>query len=73
MRLFTTMKDHIGNCKESIELFSKHSTHDSASAMFYSKLSALERMLQQVDKKVKAKASIEDIERKAEMDALGLS
>lgn len=45
LKLYVTMKDHFANVKESIDLFSSHSVSDSATSMFLSKLSALERML----------------------------
>ena len=67
LKLYVTMQDHFGNCKESIDLFSKHSTHDSASAMFYSKMAALERMLQQVEKKTKARAILKQREEEEEV------
>ena len=60
------MKEHFSNVKESIELFSRHSTHDSATAMFYSKLSALERSLQEVEKKTHASRILQEQEEKQE-------
>ena len=48
LKLYVTMQEHFGNVKECIELYSQHSIHDSATSMFYSKLSSLERMLGQV-------------------------
>ena len=64
LRLYVTMKEHFSNVKESIELFSRHSTHDSATAMFYSKLSALERSLQEVEKKTHASRILQEQEEK---------
>lgn len=60
------MEEHFGNVKESIELFSQHSTHDSATSMFYSKLTALERMLAEVEKKTHAKRIIREAEENKE-------
>ena len=70
LKLYVTMKDHFTNVKESIDLFSKHSTHDSATSMFYSKLSALERMLSQVEKKTQANRILEEREEKEEIGAV---
>ena len=66
LKLFLTMEEHFGNVKESIELFSQHSTHDSATSMFYSKLTALERMLAEVEKKTHAKRIIREAEENKE-------
>ena len=66
LKLYVTMEEHFANVKESIELFSQHSTADSATSMFYSKLSALERMLCEVEKKTHAKRMIKQAEENKE-------
>ena len=43
LKLYETMKDHFSNVKDSIELYSVHSTLDAATSLYYSKLGALER------------------------------
>ena len=60
------MEEHFANVKESIEPFSQHSTADSATSMFYSKLSALERMLHEMDKKLHIKRMIKQAEENKE-------
>lgn len=67
LKLYVTIIDHFSNVKESIELFSKHSTSDSATSMFLSKLSALERMLEQVEKKTSANRILAEREEKQEV------
>lgn len=67
LKLYVTMEEHFANVKESIELFSQHSTHDSATSMFYSKLTALERMLAEVEKKTHAKRTIREAEETKEV------
>ena len=67
LKLYVTMEGHFANVKESIELFAQHSTHDSATSMFYSKLTALERMLYEVEKKTHAKRIIRDAEEMKEV------
>ena len=67
LRLYVTMKDHFVNVKDSIELFSKHTTNDSATSMFISKLSALESMLEHVEKKTHASRILAEREEKQEV------
>ena len=46
LKLYVTMQEHFKNVKECIDLYSQNSTHDSATSMFYSKIAALEGMLE---------------------------
>ena len=77
LKLYVTMQEHFGNVKECIELYSQHSILDSATSMFYSKLSALERMLGQVEKKTQANRRLKEQEDEEEVkqvtDALRMS
>ena len=70
LKLYVTMEEHFANVKESIELFSQHSTHASATSMFYSKLTALERMLCEVEKKTHAKRMIRQAEENKEVQQI---
>jgi len=50
LKLYATMNDHFLNVQDSIELYSVQSMNDQATSLYYSRLSALKRKLQLVEK-----------------------
>lgn len=67
LRLYSSMKEHFLNLQDSIELYSAHSMNDQATSLYYSKLSAFERKLQQVEKQTHASRLLEQLEENLEV------